>query len=539
LCLVTFLGSRLHAETRALDKEAVKRLQTSLAESGIDPSTPGMEQFLKGLHPTPEAIARFRDLIADLGDDDFYRREAAMKSLLQPPAHAPALFQEAIQAGDPEIRWRAREILKQGNQKTDQMLHASLQLIRNENMAELLPLVLKAIPFCTETYIREEAVRTLKALAAPKDAPLLQAALDQTDVETQRAALVTLEHLLGADADTALLRFLDGKDESLRYTAARALGNHGRREALPVLVDLLEADDMQIRANSSAALRLLTGENFSFVAYDTDANRTKARGQWVNWVADKGGVAKLNFPIPDAPILREHTLICNYSTKKVIELDANHKEVWSIDLQGAWGCQGLPNGHRLVTTYSPQRSIIEFDQAGKEIWRKDNLPGQPFSLERLDNANTLVTCSNNQILEYAPDGSIAWQQQLIGTPRDAQRLENGNTLVAMYTTQEIIEIDRQGQEVWKLENINRPVSAQRLPNGNTLVIEAGGAKLVELDQNGKEVWTPNIPLSIYDAQRLPNGNTLVVGSTGATEFDPQGKVVWQFNQPGMRGVHRF
>jgi hypothetical protein len=48
-----------------------------------------------------------------------------------------------------------------------------------------------------------------------------------------------------------------------------------------------------------------------------------------------------------------------------------------------------------------------------------------------------------------------------------------------------------------------------------------------------------LPQSIYDAQRLPNGNTLVVGSTGAAEYDPKGTEVWQLNQLGLRGIHRF
>jgi hypothetical protein len=117
-------------------------------------------------------------------------------------------------------------------------------------------------------------------------------------------------------------------------------------------------------------------------------------------------------------------------------------------------------------------------------------------------------------------------------------LDNGNTLVVLYSTQELIEVDRQGKEVWKLPNILRPMCAQRLPNGNTLVCQSG-ARLVELDRKGNVVWSPNIALSIYDAQRLPNGNTLVVGSTGAIEYDPKGKAVWQLNQPGMRGIHRF
>ena len=538
VCLLLLLAGRAGAQPPALDEVTVKHVTSTLKGSGIDPTADGIAKYLEDLHPSEETRGRLETLIAELGNDDFYRREAAMKELLRLPASSPELFQKAIEAGDPEIRWRAREVLKQGNNRTDQMLYAAFQFIRHENLSELVPLIVKAIPYCSETYIREEAVRTLKAIARSDDAWLLQAALKKNDRETRQVALVTLEHLIGAGADPDLLPFLKAKDETIRLTAARALANHGHRDALPVLVDLLGAEDLQVRAKAASTLRLVTGQNFSFVAYDTAARRAAARSQWVNWVANNAESAKLNFPIPDEAIMRDHTLICNYSLRKVIELDANHKEVWSTELTGAWGCQGLSNGHRLVTSYT-QKSIIEYDRAGKEVWKKDGLPGLPYGVERLENGNTLVTCSNNQVLEYGRDGSLVWNITLNGTPRDAQRLDNGNTLIALYSTQQIVEVDRDGKEVWKLGNISRPMCAQRLDNGNTLVCQSAGAKLVELDRKGNVVWSPNIALSIYDAQRLPNGNTLLVGSTGATEIDPKGKTVWQMNQPGMRGIHRF
>ncbi len=526
------------AQAAPLDPGSVERIKTELKDIGIQPTAEGLGEYLKDLHPSSETAARMKKLISDLGDEDFYRREAAMTELLRLPVHSPQIFQKAIDAGDAEIRWRAKQVLKLGNSRTERVLHSAFQLIRQEKMAGLFAPVLDAIPFCTETYIREEALKTLKTIATAEDVPMIQAALNRSDQPTREIAIATLEHVVKGDADPDLMPFLKSDDQSLRLAAARALLNHGRRGALPMLVDLLNADDLDIRARTAETLRLATGQNFSFVAYDTVSRRGVAHSKWVNWVANNATTAKLNFPIPDGPITRQHTLICNYSLKKVVELDANHKEVWSTELDGAWGCQGLSNGHRLVTSYS-QRSIIEYDTAGKKIWEKNQLPGLPYSVERLGNGNTLVTCSNNQVLEYSPDGKMAWQHQLTGTPRDAQRLGNGNTLVVLYSTQQIVELDRKGKEVWKLENMQRPLCAQRLDNGNTLICQLSGRRLVEVDRKGDEVWSQNMNFSVYDAQRLPNGNTLVVGATGAVEFDRQGQTVWQRNEPGMRGIHRF
>lgn len=536
-CLL--FGLRLPAEEiRPLNPEVVKQLKSTLKNSGIEPTYEGISQYLHDLHPDEETTRRVQRLIQTLGNDDFYQREAAMRELLRMPVRSPDLFKKAIEAGDAEIRWRARQVLKQGSNKTEELLHAAFQVIRDERMAGLLSPVLDALPYCSQDYIREEAVRTLKTIAQPEDAETLETALEHSEPEIRQVAIQTLEYLQGEGADEELLPFLKSENDAIKLTAARALCNHGNREPLPILVDLLASDDLQVRAGASDTLRLLTGEKFAFVAYDKASKRAAARNKWVNWVADNGETAKLNFPLPQGPVLRGHTLICNYSQKKVIELDDNQKEVWSQHLVGAWGCQGLPNGNRLVTSYS-QRQVIEYDASGEEIWKKDGLPGLPYSVERLDNGNTLVTCSNKQVIEYNREGKIAWSKQFNGTPRDAERLDNGNTLVVLYTTQELVEVDRKGNVVWRLNNMFRPMCAQRLSNGNTLVCQSARRRLVEVDRKGNIVWTLNLQRSVYDAQRLPNGNTLVVGSRGATEYDSNGKEVWQLNQTGMRGIHRF
>ncbi len=521
-----------------LDESTHRRYQEILKTSDIDPTPTGIGLYLNELHPNAETKTRLQSLITLLGHDDFFKREDAMKQLLRLPVHSPELFQKALDAGDPEVGWRVRQVIKQGNQRTERLLHAAFSLIRHEKMPDLVKPMLAAIPFCTEGYIQEEALRSIKTIATKDEVPMIEAALKKSHPQSQRIAMITLEHLLGAKADSQLQPFLSHKQPLLKYTSAKSMGNHGNREALSALVELLDSEDLQIRSQSAQTLRLMTGQNFSYVAYDKSDKRAEAHDRWEKWLAANQQTAKLTFPIPDGPILRGHTLISNYSTKKVIELDANHKEVWSETLNGAWGCEGLPNGHRLVTSYSG-RAVYEYDLNGKIIWKKETLPGLPYSVQRLQNGNTLVTCSNNQVIEYTPKGEIAWQHRFNGTARDAQRLANGNTMVVLYSTQQVVEVDRQGKQVWELKNLNRPMCAQRLENGNTLVCQSAGQRLVEADRKGNIVWNLNVNLSIYDAQRLHNGNTLVVGSTGAIEYDPKGKEIWRLNQPGMRGIHRF
>ena len=133
--------------------------------------------------------------------------------------------------------------------------------------------------------------------------------------------------------------------------------------------------------------------------------------------------------------------------------------------------------------------VIEYDDDGKEVWRKEGLPGPPYSVQRLDNGNTLVACADNQqLVEIAPDGTLT-TINVQGRPMSAQRLENGNTLVALQQGNRVVEVDRAGKIVWEIRTGNNPANAVRLENGNTLVCLMCSRQVVEYDPTGKTiVW---------------------------------------------------
>ena len=86
---------------------------------------------------------------------------------------------------------------------------------------------------------------------------------------------------------------------------------------------------------------------------------------------------------------------------KVYETDAQGKVVWEQAVTGVWAVKGLPNGHRLISSYT-DKFLVEYDAIGKEIWRFDDLPNKPYSVQRLPNGNTLVPIYGNEILEIRP-----------------------------------------------------------------------------------------------------------------------------------------
>jgi outer membrane protein assembly factor BamB len=190
--------------------------------------------------------------------------------------------------------------------------------------------------------------------------------------------------------------------------------------------------------------------------------------------------------------------------------------------------------------------VVEFGpekDAGKVAWESEMLPGGPMGIHRLENGNTVVACTDaNIVVELDTRGKIAKKWTIDGRPVDVQRLENGNTLVTLQNGQKVVEVDGEGKTIWstKVAMIN-PFSAQRLENGNTLVAVLSQQKVVEINAAGdKEVWTLGGLMNPYHARRLTNGNTLIVDQNGVYEYETETKKqVWKLAVPNVSRASRF
>jgi outer membrane protein assembly factor BamB len=433
--------------------------------------------------------------------------------------------------------------------KLSQLLHAALlRIARSAGDGErsppetdtpgLVPAILDAAPLYRPAYLQMAARSAMAAAATAADRDRLQRALTAEDPAVRSLGLAGIAAVLEDDALPLIQAALDDTDESVRFQAAVALVNRGGREALPVLADLLDSPDLEMRGRSVATLRAVTGQHFEFVASATAEERAAKAAEWRAWIGERGFSAELRLPVREAGIALGRTLIA-YTNNRLIELDDSGRAVWQQEVANPWGCQGLPNGHRLVASYSG-RAVYEYNADGRLVWEKDELPSSPQSVERLDNGNTLVCCyAANKVLEIAPDGSIVQEIDLPDHPRDARRLDNGQTLVALYSSGRVVEVNPLGEILWEVGGMNRPVAVQRLDNGHTLVCQYSGKQVVEVDRGGNTVWFKSGLEYPSDAQRLPTGNTLIVDRNGVQEVDPAGSVVREYPGSGATSVWRY
>ena len=140
---------------------------------------------------------------------------------------------------------------------------------------------------------------------------------------------------------------------------------------------------------------------------------------------------------------------------------------------------------------------------GLSSQRKNHHMQQRMS-RRLANGNYLVPhLFDKKIIEYAPKQGIVRTIHTPHWPFTAIRLDNGNTLTTCTYGRTAIEYDKDGKVVWQVKgddlegtDLNDACGAQRLPNGNTIICDyaagrKGGPKLIEVTPDKKVVWTYN------------------------------------------------
>ncbi|MDX1944383.1 MAG: HEAT repeat domain-containing protein [Pirellulaceae bacterium] len=531
------LCAALADENPAADSPAARRL----AELGLSPSAPSLGGYLASLRPSPDQEALVRTQIERLGSDDYAQREEAGRLLLRQISGITPFLEQALAGNDPEIRWRAKRILDQTQRESKLLLGAVLAVIHEQKVRGLAGPLFGAVPFCGDNHLRLALRKALAASATPADAPLLREQLTAADPHLRIAAIATLSVAVGTEADPDARRLLNDSEELVRSAAARVLADHGRRECLPVLVKLLESAESPVRLGAIQTLRQLTGQHFNYRGgYDAAERRAASIAAWQTWLARDGATAPLLFPLRDAAVDLGRLLVCDHSQHLLIEFDTAGRKTWQRNVGNQpWACLGLASGNRLVGSYA-DRTIVEYDDQGEEVWRAEGLPGGPTSIQRLENGNTLVACTEgSQVVEIDPARKTVWTVAIEGRPVDARRLDDGNTLITLQHSQKVVEVDPAGKVVWEISGLGMAFSAERLEGGTTLVCALGHNKIREFDRTGKVVWEKGAFSNPYCAQRLASGNTIVVDTTGVTEIDPQGAVVSRVQMSNVSRAWRY
>ncbi len=170
-----------------------------------------------------------------------------------------------------------------------------------------------------------------------------------------------------------------------------------------------------------------------------------------------------------------------------------------------------------------------------------------FGCEVIRAEHRLVIQGNNRLAVVA-DGTIEWEMPWGGI-HDVHVLASGNILVQQGKDR-VVEIDRQSRKViWTYDsatangNQGKRVEVhafQPLADDRLMIAESGSARIIEIDRSGKllhevrlKVEHPNPHTDTRLARKLASGNYLVCheGDGVVREYDPTGKVVWEYEVP--------
>lgn len=176
-----------------------------------------------------------------------------------------------------------------------------------------------------------------------------------------------------------------------------------------------------------------------------------------------------------------HTLVVERGTKpRLLELRSDLSIAVEVPLQPETDnahmqtrmARKLPNGNYLVPhllafavkEYRPDGTVVKtFRTDTPELGGRETHTW-PFTAIRLDNGHTHVNLTHgNQIVEFDPDGEIAWHvtnddvNGRFADPCGGQRLGNGNTVVCSYGQKDaakpkLLEITRDKRVVWEYFN---------------------------------------------------------------------------------------
>ncbi len=526
--------------------------EQTLREKHIEPTANGLRQYFRSLHPDEAQRKQAAQRIRDMGSpESFAKREAAMAQLLVLPRPPAEQLTAAAAGPDPEIRWRAKQVLQIATVESERVFYAVLRTVQEKmvqaNMAQdknvqektlpgLAAELLRAMPLCDKPHLISAVDEALQASARAEDALALRQALRSASADVRMVAAGALGRALGAKAADELQALTQDREDKVKVAAARALANLGDRRSLAALLRLLSADDVNVRVTATVTLQALTGKHFGYAAYDTPENRERGIARWKAWVEEEGRTAKLTYPLKPFGAganshLNGNTLLAFGFTVRVAEYDPSEREVWSYDVPGAWSAEKMSSGNVLIASHN--NKVIQVDPAKKIVW--EYACSTPRKARALTNGNILIPDYGAQrVVEVAPDKKVVWTYACGGSPTDAHRLESGNTLVSVAEGGGVREVTPEGKTVWDY-SVRNAYGCQPLPSGNVLIADYSG-QVLEVARDKKVVW--QFDFAAVDCFRLPNGNTLITGHLHFLEVTPDKRTIWSKTFYGYGSARR-
>jgi HEAT repeat protein len=542
IACVLLLGG-VHAAEKAADPD-----EATLKAAGIPTDGPKLAAYIKERTVTVADEARIKALVRRLGDDEFKVREEASRQLVMLGSRARPFLQAAVKDHDPEIARRAQDCLERiAKGTTASAMSAAVRLLARRKPPNAAAVLLDYLPSTEEEGVAETIHQVLPLLAVRdgKAEPALVEALTAPSASKRAAAAAALCQAHLSDVMPRVRKLLSDRDAHVRLRVGLALAAHGEKDAVPVLIRLI--DDIPLERNG------LVLELLDRLAADTPppaptlpspklgegrvgAAQRKYRQAWETWWKDHQDKIE---PARLEQVSRSlgFTLIVLLDLNTIELLDRAKNVRWKIDnVLMPLDVQLLPGEERVLVAEHQANRVSERNLKGEIVWKK-TVP-EPLMAQRLPNGNTFIA-TRTQLLEVDKDGKevFSYGRPDGGNFMRAIKLHNGDIACIVQLgggLSRYVRLTPSGKDFkeaksWVVQVRTSGGRLDVLPNGHVLIPEMDNNRVVEFDAEGQSVWEAALDQPIA-AVRLPNGNTLItlMRENRAVEVDRDGKEVWQF-----------
>jgi hypothetical protein len=298
-------GDQLKDSGSTGPNEAQERLAKDvklLQAAGVATDGPGLVAFFERQTSSEQMRGTIKQLIGQLGDDDFQVREKATRELITlGPAAVPAL-QLALRHADTEVRARAKRCLGAFKDvPPGDLLAAAVRVMTARRPHRGIEILIAYLPDVAAPELEEEVAHALTVLGMRNnqaDPALVRALEDPLPVRRAIAG----EVLAGARDGRYLpkvRKLLSDPDRAVSLHVGTALVQAQDKETVPALIDLVADSPTEQASQAEDLLRQLAGPKAPQIKLAGGATgRAEHRAAWKAWWKEQG--ATVNFSQLDA-----------------------------------------------------------------------------------------------------------------------------------------------------------------------------------------------------------------------------------------------
>jgi hypothetical protein len=350
--------------------------------------------------------------------------------------------------------------------------------------------------------------------------------LDDAEAGRRALAVQLLLHCEDPAIRKKLRDLMKDPAPEVRFPIAHFLAQKSDREAIPVLIDLIDqSKNTMIWQQAEETLYRLAGENSPHVeaGEGTADDRKNVRDQWSNWWKERGSQLLLgqkeDYPTDVAAVADTEGRVWEWKPEGKPRFDIT-------DLSMPVDAHVLA-GNRVLIADQSSRRVSERDFSGKVLWEKICEDG-PVSVQRLANGNTYIA-TMQRVLEVRRDGTEVYSYPLPDqndTLCDSNRLADGTIGIITFEGKFIL-MSPTGK-VLLTKNMGGRGSVEALPNGRFFVSQVGTQKISEIDPNGEVVWEVQVP-GAWFGTRTPDGGAIIAlkSNKKMVKVNDKGVIVWE------------